>query len=124
MTCFPGCTTTDDCAVYADTSTGKATFCLTLSGKNVCSVSGRKVGDPCSTGADCNYTCPSGGGICTTTCSVDSDCSTNSSGKANYCDSISGQCFPSCTTDADCVPFGSSATCQSFSGITGSVCSY
>jgi hypothetical protein len=122
--CFPGCTAYDDCATYP------GTFCQQIYGSTrgfVCAASGHKIGDPCATNADCKQgTCA--GNWCSQSCTSTSDttCGTNSEGQTNRCvrnKNSAYVCFPGCTATSDCTAFGG-ATCKSFSGVGGTVCSF
>jgi len=126
FSCFPGCSSGNDCAPYA------GAFCLPIAGgaAAVCAVSGGQVGDPCSTDSDCTQagaTCA--GSWCSQPCSspTDATCGTNSEGNTNYCvqDSTTQKylCFPGCTTDTDCTPY-QGATCFSTGTGTQEVCSF
>jgi hypothetical protein len=127
FTCFPGCTSANDCVVYS------SAFCqANLQGGSgfVCAGSAGGTGDPCNTSGDCTAstaTCP--GAWCSVSCSSSSDtsCGKNAAGQQNYCvqdsTTLDYDCFPGCKTDADCTPFADT-TCISTGVGTQSVCSF
>jgi len=125
--CFPGCTTGNDCAPYA------GTFCQQIYGGGagyVCAASGGKVGDACNSNSDCKQagsTCA--GSWCTAPCtsSTDTSCGTDSEGLTNYCvqdsTTLVYDCFPGCNSDLDCTPYPG-ASCLSTGTGSQTVCSF
>jgi hypothetical protein len=130
FSCFPGCTTADDCTVYSGTYCQRD-FQAGTTAAFVCAASGGGVGDPCSSDSDCTTpgaTCP--GAWCSIPCSSATDtatCGTDLAGVQNECvqdsDTLDFVCFPGCTTDADCTAYAN-ATCVSTGVGNQNVCSY
>ncbi len=132
--CFTGCSQFGDCAPYT------GLFCEQIYGSTrgfVCANSGGAVGDPCAKDSDCTSPATCAGSWCTQPCTSYSDtsCGTNSESITNYCTqmqdssgTISYECFPGCSVDKDCTSFGAlgsgGVTCQMFSGMLGTVCSF
>jgi hypothetical protein len=122
--CFPGCTSSADCAFFAGTLTCQAQ----PGGMSICAVPAGNIGDPCTTASDCKQgSCMTGIPWCTASCtSTSSTCGSNSSGEPNYCVENAANafiCFPGCTTNTDCDAY-SGTTCQLIAtGGTQSICS-
>ncbi len=122
--CFPGCSSTTDCAAYAGTTCQTG---VDVAGGTVSDCAGLiPLLDPCTNDSDCvSGSCT--GAWCTMTCTSDATCGTSASGMPGRClTNGAGQdvCFPGCTTSGDCGSYRA-ATCQTGPDVAGastSVC--
>jgi hypothetical protein len=84
---------------------------------------GGRLGDPCTKNSQCTHgTC--GSEWCTSTCTSNSACGSNSSGEMNSCvPNSNGEfiCVPGCSTPADCLNYPGT-TCAQIEGGTAFVC--
>jgi hypothetical protein len=87
----------------------------------------KKTGDACGSDAECSSgTCND---WCVDSCTYNTDCGINSSGKLVWCVSSAAgtnMCFPGCNTTSDCAAYPG-ATCQATTATNGAstkVCAY
>lgn len=112
--CFPGCSVTADCSIFAGTTcqknvSGPGSACAAPS-----TPAEPKAGDPCTTAADCGSLTCLGHWCSPAACVTEADCGSNTAGRANHCiENKAGAkvCFPSCVSSTDCAAYATT-TCQ------------
>jgi hypothetical protein len=120
-TCFPGCASDQDCAIY----TGARCYTLADNTTKICSIPSA-TGFPCSTAGDCAeaMTCVAGVWCSPATCANDQGCGKSITDVQNRCivnQQNTSICFPGCATNADCSYFPGTSCQQNVAG-EGYVC--